>query len=132
MTQTIYPAIRYRDADASLQWLKAAFGAEEHAVYRGADGAIRHVELRIQGNIVMFGQYDKAGFLGGTAPDPLSSTVGLYVVVPEPDAAHDRAVAAGARVVRGLEDTDYGSREFSVRDLEGNLWSFGTYDPSNV
>ncbi len=39
----------------------------------------------------------------------------------------DRAL--GAEVVRPLEDQDYGSRDFSVRDLEGNLWSFGTYEP---
>jgi uncharacterized glyoxalase superfamily protein PhnB len=38
-----------------------------------------------------------------------------------------RAVAADATVVRELCDTDYGSREFSVSDLEGNRWSFGTY-----
>jgi uncharacterized glyoxalase superfamily protein PhnB len=31
--------------------------------------------------------------------------------------------------VRELEDMDYGSREYSARDPEGNLWSFGTYDP---
>ncbi len=44
-----------------------------------------------------------------------------------PDALFERATAAGAEVVRGLEDEDYGSRGFSVRDPEGNLWSFGTY-----
>jgi uncharacterized glyoxalase superfamily protein PhnB len=38
-------------------------------------------------------------------------------------------MAAGAQVERELADMDYGSREFSVRDPEGNLWSFGTYDP---
>ena len=54
-----------------------------------------------------------------------------YVVVPAEDivALHDRAVAAGAEVVMELTDTDYGSRDFSVRDPEGNLWSFGTYQP---
>jgi uncharacterized glyoxalase superfamily protein PhnB len=36
-------------------------------------------------------------------------------------------VAAGAEVVQPLHDTDYGSRDFAVRDPEGNLWSFGTY-----
>ncbi len=46
------------------------------------------------------------------------------------DAAHDRAVAAGAEVVRPLENTDYGSRDFSVRDPEGHVWSFGTYWPA--
>jgi uncharacterized glyoxalase superfamily protein PhnB len=49
------------------------------------------------------------------------------VVTDAPDALHDRAVAAGAEVFQPLHDTDYGSREFSVRDPEGNRWSFGTY-----
>jgi uncharacterized glyoxalase superfamily protein PhnB len=38
-------------------------------------------------------------------------------------------VAAGGEIVRPLEDQDYGSRDFAVRDPEGNIWSFGTYDP---
>ena len=45
----------------------------------------------------------------------------------EPDALHDRAVAAGATVTMALYDTDYGSRDFAVVDPEGNRWSFGTY-----
>lgn len=49
-----------------------------------------------------------------------------YVVTADPDAVHDRAVAAGAEVVRGLTDQDHGSREFVARDRDGNLWSFGT------
>ena len=53
----------------------------------------------------------------------------IYVVVSDPDALHERAQAAGADISRGLTDTDYGSREFSARDPEGNVWSFGTYDP---
>jgi uncharacterized glyoxalase superfamily protein PhnB len=51
----------------------------------------------------------------------------VYVVCTEPDALFARATAAGASVVRGLADEDYGSRGFTVRDPEGNLWSFGTY-----
>jgi uncharacterized glyoxalase superfamily protein PhnB len=132
MTQTIYPAVRYRDAEAALQFLKDAFGAQEHAVHRDDDGRIQHAELRINGGLIMFGQYSEDGFLGGEAPDPLRSTLSLYIVESDPDAHHERALTAGARVVRELEDTDYGSREYSVRDLEGNLWSFGTYDPNNV
>jgi uncharacterized glyoxalase superfamily protein PhnB len=53
----------------------------------------------------------------------------IYVVVEDPDAVHDRAKAAGAEISRGLQDMDYGSREFTARDSEGNVWSFGTYDP---
>jgi len=54
----------------------------------------------------------------------------VYVVVGDPDAHHDRAKAAGAEIVAGLTDTDYGSRDYSARDPDGNLWSFGTYRPS--
>ena len=125
----IFPALRYRDADAALDFLERAFGADEKAVHRGEDGAVAHAELRLGAGIVMLGQYSEDGFLGGETPRPLSSTVSLYVVIPDPDGHHDTARAAGATVVRELQDTDYGSREYSVRDLEGNLWSFGTYDP---
>ena len=54
------------------------------------------------------------------------------MVVDDPDELHRRASGAGAKIVRELEDMDYGSREFSARDVEGNLWSFGTYDPNTA
>jgi uncharacterized glyoxalase superfamily protein PhnB len=130
MSQTIFPALRYRDPDAAIEFLKRAFGAGEHAVYRRDDGSIQHAQLELEGGIVMLGEYSSEGRLAGEPPNPLASTISLYVVVTDPDAHHARAVAAGANIVRELEDMDYGSREYSVRDLEGNLWSFGTYDPS--
>jgi uncharacterized glyoxalase superfamily protein PhnB len=51
----------------------------------------------------------------------------VYIVCDDPDSLFERATGAGAEVVRGLRDEDYGSRGFTVRDPEGNLWSFGTY-----
>ena len=53
-------------------------------------------------------------------------TFGAYVVTDDPDGLHARAWL-GAEIVAGLHDTDYGSRDFSARDPEGNRWSFGTY-----
>ena len=53
----------------------------------------------------------------------------IYVIVEDPDAVYGRAKAEGAEITREPQDTDYGSREFSARDPEGNVWSFGTYDP---
>ncbi len=47
----------------------------------------------------------------------------------DPAAVVARAREAGAEIVRELEDQDYGSRDYSARDFEGNLWSFGTYRP---
>lgn len=61
-------------------------------------------------------------------PWPLQpGTFGAYVVTDDPDTLYARAVAAGAEVIRELATTDYGSRDFIVRDPEGNRWSFGTY-----
>ena len=128
-TQSIFPALRCRDADAALTWLCEAFGAEERDVYRDQRGRIHHAELKLRDSLIMFGSYDEHGFLGGSPPDPRAGTISLYIAVDDPDAVYARATAAGAEVVRELTDTDYGSREFSVRDPEGNLWSFGTYNP---
>ena len=127
---TVFPALRYRDAPAALDWLMRAFGFTEHAVHRAGDGSIAHAVLRHGPSMIMFGQYSEEGWLGGRAPDPLAGTVSIYLAVDDPDGHHARAVAAGARVVRPLADQDYGSREYSARDLEGNLWSFGTYNPA--
>lgn len=72
----------------------------------------------------------------GTEPEGGDPTWGahagkgwLYLSTDDIDALHERAVGAGAEIVRGLQDTDYGSRDFTARDPEGNIWSFGTYAP---
>ena len=53
--------------------------------------------------------------------------LGACVVVDDIDALHARVAGAGAAVTRPPRDTDYGSREFALRDPEGNHRSFGTY-----
>jgi uncharacterized glyoxalase superfamily protein PhnB len=53
----------------------------------------------------------------------------IYVIVDDADAHHARTVASGADVVMPLKDEDYGGRGYSCRDLEGHVWTFGTYDP---
>ena len=129
LVPNIFPAVRYRDADAGVSFLKRAFAATERAVHRGEDGAIAHAELALGAGLVMVGQHAEEGWLGGETPRPLSSTVSIYVVVGDPDRHRAVAGEAGATIVRELQDMDYGSREYSARDCEGNLWSFGTYDP---
>jgi uncharacterized glyoxalase superfamily protein PhnB len=123
---SIYPSLRYRDARAAIDFLCEAFGFAEKEVHAGADGVIGHAELSGFGGIVMLGTEPEGG-------DPRWGTHAgqswLYLSTEDPDALHDRALAAGAQIVRELTDTDYGSRDFSARDPEGNLWSFGTYAP---
>ncbi|HEY1538506.1 MAG TPA: VOC family protein [Solirubrobacteraceae bacterium] len=123
---TIYPSLRYRDVRAAIDWLVEAYGFEPKEVHADGEGVIRHAELSGFGGIVMLGTEPEGG-------DPKwgehAGQSWLYLSTDDPDALHDRAVAAGAQIVRAPEDTDYGSREFSSRDLEGNVWSFGTYAP---
>ena len=54
----------------------------------------------------------------------------VYATCDDPDALYARAEAAGAEVTMELTDREYGSRDFAVRDLEGNQWNFGTYEPT--
>jgi uncharacterized glyoxalase superfamily protein PhnB len=125
----IFPALKYQDASAALDWLARAFGFEEKAAYRGDDGVVHHAQMQLGAGMIMFGQDSNDGQFGRKPADPLASPVSIYVVVSDPDAHFQRAEAAGAEIVRPLTDEDYGSREYSARDFEGNLWSFGTYDP---
>ena len=54
---------------------------------------------------------------------------GMYVVVDDVDAHHQRAVEHGVEILMPPTDQDYGSRDYMARDAEGNIWSFGTYAP---
>ncbi|MDX3238142.1 VOC family protein [Streptomyces sp. ME03-5709C] len=124
---TVCPTLRYKDAKAALAFLEQAFGFTGIAVYEGEDGTVQHAELAYGNGVVMLGSERS-----GTAFSRLAAGLGaasVYVVVDDADAHHDRAVAAGAEVVLPLTDQDYGSRDYTARDPEGNLWSFGTYVP---
>jgi uncharacterized glyoxalase superfamily protein PhnB len=124
--QVAYPIIGYEDADAAIAWLKHAYGAEEVAVHKGEDGAVQHMELSFEGGIVMGGTKG-AGQLASKTDQ--GHPIWIYLVISDPDAHHERAVAAGAEVVIPLSDEEYGSRGYTALDLEGNVWSFGTYRP---
>jgi uncharacterized glyoxalase superfamily protein PhnB len=122
---TIWPALTYADAPAAIRFLVEAFGFVETLVVPGEGGReIVHAELRWpEGGGVMLGSTGDDNEFSQCKP----GTTSTYVVTDAPDALFDRATAAGAEVVRGLRNEDYGSRGFTVRDPEGNLWSFGTY-----
>ncbi|MDX8151359.1 VOC family protein [Patulibacter brassicae] len=118
MAQTLFPTIRFRDARASIAWLEAALGAETLALYE-EDGHVAHAEVRIGESSLMCGDRPE-----GTATPPGASVV--YVVVPDADAAHARAQAAGA-APSAITEQDYGSRDFTLTDPDGNRWAIGTY-----
>ena len=119
----LWQAMSFRDAEAMTTWLSAV-GFIEHATYRDEAGLVVHAEwLWPGGGGIMFGA-DANGIVhnvGGSA---------TYLVCDDPDAHFDKAIAAGATMVRPMADQDYGGRGGSVTDPEGNQWSFGSYQPS--
>jgi uncharacterized glyoxalase superfamily protein PhnB len=120
---TLFPTFRYRDAPAAIEFLKSAFGFREVVVYPNEDGTIAHAELSYGPGILMLGS-EKDDLYGRRAGQGW-----LYVAVDDPDAHSQRARAAGAEIITELHDTEYGSRDYTARDLEGNVWNFGTYRP---
>lgn len=122
----IYPSVRFADADAGIEWLESVLGFEPREIVRDESGTVVHGELAFGGSLLMVGS-------AGAGREPFRSLPAgrslTYIAVADPDGLHARAVGAGAEVAMPPTDTDYGSRDFTLRDPEGNLWSFGTYRP---
>jgi uncharacterized glyoxalase superfamily protein PhnB len=121
-----YPNLLYADADAAIEWLERTLGFECGEVHRDDDGKIAHAELSLDSSVIMLGT-------AGVGREPFRSLAAggglVYVAVDDVDSLYERARGAGADVALELMDTDYGSRDFTLRDPEGTLWSFGTYRP---
>jgi uncharacterized glyoxalase superfamily protein PhnB len=107
------PYLIVADAEATLAFTAAVFGAEPLRVIRGDDGALRHAELRIDDTVVMVGP------MGG-GPE-----AHVHVYVDDPDAAFGRALAAGATPVQAVAVQDDGDRRGGVRDANGTTWWLG-------
>jgi uncharacterized glyoxalase superfamily protein PhnB len=124
---SIVPYFGYRDAATAIGWLEEAFGFETTMRWLADDGSVQHAELRSDDGVIMLGQLPDA--IGPDEPSRIPAAHGVYVVVGDVDAHHERAVAAGAEVVYPPEDTEWGTRRYRVLDPEGYEWSFGSYVP---
>jgi uncharacterized glyoxalase superfamily protein PhnB len=128
----VIPTFRYRDAVTAIEWLCKAFGFEKHLVVPGENGGIAHAQLRFGNGMIMLGSAGDGHFDAYQKPPADVGGVGTsspYVIVADADAHYARARAAGAEILLELEDAGYGGRGYSCRDPEGQVWSFGTYDP---
>ena len=124
---SIHPTLRYDDPRAAIAFLTGTLGLVEQQVHTGPDGTVEHAELSFGGDVLMLGARRPGAddFDTGRAVVYLAVDGGAEAV----DAHHARAVAAGAEIVQELVDQPYGSREYAVRDHEGNLWCLGSYRP---
>jgi uncharacterized glyoxalase superfamily protein PhnB len=124
-------ALRYEDAPAAIEWLCRAFGFERNLVVPDDAGGIAHAQLVFGQSMLMLGGHrdDEFGRLMRVPREAGVSTQSLYVIVSDVDGHCARARAAGAEIVMEPVDQDYGGRGYTCRDLEGHVWSFGSYDP---
>jgi uncharacterized glyoxalase superfamily protein PhnB len=136
VTQRIVPFIAYEDAAAAIDWLAEAFGFRESAErVTDEDGVVGHAEMELQGGRIML----STPTLDYRGPRRHAEECeqarrwlanpwvvdGLFVEVDDVDAHLERAVAAGASVLRGPEEPGIGFRIYTAEDLEGHRWMFG-------
>ncbi|MCD9142329.1 VOC family protein [Streptomyces albireticuli] len=124
---SLYPTLLYRDPKAAIKQLTKGFGFTRAALYESEDGTVLHAELAFGNGVVMLGSKGRVGVFAEAMAD--NGPTGVYVVVEDVDAHHRRAAEYGVEILMPPTDQDYGSRDYMARDLEGNVWSFGTYVP---
>jgi uncharacterized glyoxalase superfamily protein PhnB len=120
----VYPYLRVRDAARALDFYKQAFGAEELFRLTEPSGRIGHAEIKIGGTTLMLAdEYPEMNIVG---PQTLGGTsFSIHLHVDNADAWIERAIAAGATLLRPAADAFYGERSGSVRDPFGHEWLLG-------
>jgi PhnB protein len=122
---SITPYLIIRGAAAAIDFYRRAFGATERMRVEH-DGGVGHAELQIGDSVVMLA--DEAPQMGCFAPEQgKQPPVMLHLYVEDVDATFQQAVAAGATVVRPLEDQFYGDRTAGLSDPFGHVWHVATH-----
>jgi uncharacterized glyoxalase superfamily protein PhnB len=132
MSSNIIPTLKYQNAEDAIAWLCKAFGFQQHLVVPSDDGKINHAQLTLNGSMIMLSSVGDTPFDEfQTTPKATGGIVtqSPYIVIDDVDRHFKKAVAAGAEVLMEPEDQCYGGRLYSCRDIEGHLWSFGSYNP---
>jgi uncharacterized glyoxalase superfamily protein PhnB len=128
VASNIYVGLTYDDAAAAIDWLCRSFGFTRRLVVPGPEGSVMHSELSLGDGVIMIGSPRPEQ--GRHSPKKLGGmTACVSVCVEDPDGHFEHARACGVEIVVGLKDEEYGSRGYMAKDLEGNLWYFGTYRP---
>lgn len=131
MSSTVVPGLRYHDAPKAIQWLCEAFGFEAGLVVEPEPGMIAHAQLVHGTGMVMLGSAleDDSAHQVATVRATGKPTAAIYVVVEDVGGHAEQARAAGAEITIEPTKQDYGGSNYTCRDFEGNLWSFGSYNP---
>lgn len=118
-------ALFYKDPMVALAWLEQAFGFERVMLITDSDGNLAHSEMRFGDGLIMIGT-EWTDHVASPASTGGRNTQSVHVYLAGGiDGHYARAKAAGAVIVRELENQFYGDRTYSARDPEGHVWSFG-------
>ena len=129
------PYLSVKDASRAIKFYQRAFGAREVIQVRQPDGKVGHAELRIgDAPIMLADEFPEINF---RSPESIGGTpVNILIYVNDVDALVDQATAAGAKLLRPVEDQPYGSRVGVLEDPFGHSWSFATHiedvSPENI
>jgi PhnB protein len=119
----MFPYLRMKDTEAAIRFYKAAFGVEEKFRLVEPSGRIGHVELAFGPATLMLS--DEFPEYGIAAPDPSEVKMSIHLHVEDCDALMERAIKAGATLLRAAADHFYGERSGAVRDPFGYDWLIG-------
>jgi uncharacterized glyoxalase superfamily protein PhnB len=120
----LFAYLRVRNAAGAIAFYEKAFGAREKFRLTEPSGRIGHAELDFDGTVLMVSEeYPEYGIMG---PQSIGGTsVSIHLHVANADEIIERAVAAGAELLRKPEDHFYGERSGTVRDPFGHEWLIG-------
>jgi PhnB protein len=122
----VTPYLVVDGAGAAIEFYGKVFGARERMRLPGPDGTIGHAELELGDSLIMVA--DETPQLGIHGPRTVGGTpVTISVYVEDVDGVFDRAVQAGATVLRPVEDQFYGDRSGQFEDPFGHRWSIATH-----
>lgn len=123
---SVTPYLVVRGAAEAIAFYQRAFGAQEKLRLSSPDGKIGHAEIEIGDSRVMLA--DEHPDWGALGPLSIGGTpTSLMVYVEDVDAVFARAVAAGAKEVRPVQDQFYGDRSGFLEDPFGHRWSIATH-----
>ena len=123
---TVTPYLACKGAADAIAFYKKAFGAKERMRMPGPGGSIGHAEIEIgDSRIMLADEYPDMDFLGPTSRG--GTAVHIHLYVPNADRMFERAVAAGAKVLRPMADQFYGDRTGSLQDAWGHVWHLATH-----
>jgi PhnB protein len=123
---SVTPYLACNDAARAIDFYTRAFGAAEVMRMPAPGGKIGHAEVKIGDSRVMLAdEYAEMDFFGPQKRG--GTTVHLHVYVKDVDAMAERAVAAGAKLIREVKDQFYGDRSGSLQDPFGHVWHLATH-----